>query len=815
MDLWKEIRNPTCTNCKLHEKVKCVCLIGEGPVPCDIMLIGEAPGEREDQIKKPFSGRAWGILREVLDGVNLGRSNVYISNAVKCRPIDNMGKNDKPSMGQIRSCREYLLDEIDFVQPKKIIAMGGTALKSVFDNNQATLKKNRSQILHFEEFPDIPVYASYHPAAEFYDPYVRKLIVEDFNYAFRNKKNKESLGKYRLINDPVEAIEAAERIVLNPRIALDFETTGLDHFAMDFKLLTVAISYAPGKSICIALDHPESWIESKVWKRILQYIISKASTISGHNIKYELKCTASQGLVWKSDIFDTMIAFHLLDENYPGKSIHSLKKRLLGMGEIEDDMLEVKSNLINEPLKKVADYNNEDADATFKLTQKFEKNLKTQELDKLMEFQMEGVKCLSDVEMNGIKIDEDLLEANFEMFEEKMTKIEDEHSYINMRSPDQLSEFLYNKRYLPIIEKTKTGKGSTSADTLKTLLLSRDASKKDKKFLKELLTYKKLAHFHSHFLEGIEKHIKSDGKIHPQYNIAKYEHGGKDVGTVTGRLSCINPNLQQIPRDTDELEKIFKEKAIQIKQMIISSFKGGVITQADYSQIELRLMAEYSKDKNMLEDFEKGVDIHLATTYRLIPIAPKFYSRVKDIKAKRKLSKTVNFGIIYLISKWGLAEKLEVGVESADEVIKAWFKAYSGIDQWIRRMKRKIVRDQQVRSLIGRIRRVPGADFRSRKGRELIRQGINAPIQGLAADLNLMAMIKINKTLKRRKMKSKLVGNIHDASLVDTHPKEKKEVKKIIKFAYLNPGLDKFGVTLTVPLVVDINQSQTWSGKEG
>ena len=813
-----KIRDDECNLCSLHEGVNHVCLIGSGDESADWMMIGEGPGKDEDLLGKPFVGEAGRTLKKLLDGMGgISRDDVYITNVCKCRPPENR----TPTWSEIKICRPYLIEEIENVRPKNILCLGASAVKSVVLDRSASLKRYRQTVFGIPEFPDIRVYASYHPAARSYDRYVDTLLREDFNFAFgKGKKDEERNTNYILINSVREAWKEVNQAIESKTYSLDFETTGLDHFSTSFKLLTVSISYTLGQATCIALDHPESKIPKEEWKKIVSTLISEANEVIGHNIKYDMKCAESQKIPWKADVRDTLIEFHLLDENYPSKSLYALKKKYNFPHQYEDEVErdKIKADLINQPLEKVAMYNCEDADATFRLARKNKRSLRRGNLQTLADFQMEAVKMLVDVEMSGFSIDFDLLDENMDLFLNKMGTLEKRYGGINLKSPDQKARFLYDDLDLPILKMTEKGeRGATDKETLKELLTicKRESQYKDEEILtiKDFMVYGKLSHFYSHFLNGLEEHISSDEKIHVSYNMARHEWDGKDVGTVTGRLSC--SLLHQIPRDTEELVDIFGDDTIQIKEMFISRFKNGVITQADYSQIELRLIAEYSKDKAMIADFVSGLDIHAAVTNRLVPIAPRFYT-MSDFEAKRKATKQVNFGIIYLISEWGLAKNMGISKEIAGGIIRSWFKTYPGVKHWIERTKREAMRTGEVSSLIGRVRRVPGASTRSRTGWEKIRQGVNGPIQGLASDMNVMAMIEINNRLKKYKMKSKLIGNVHDSSLTDTHPKEKAVVYDIVEECYLDPGLERrFGVKLEVPIDVDILQNETWSKEKG
>ena len=1093
VDLWKTLRNPDCQLCDLHKTAKTVCLLGDGPVPCDLMGIGEAPGEREDDVRKPFQGKAG---REQLDPrllrFGVRRSQIYLSNAAKCRPPDN----DTPSIHQIRACREYLLEEIRAVKPKKILAFGAQAIKAVLNDARASVKAFRGLVIHFEEFPDIPVYPCYHPAAGMYDPNNQALFVEDLERALGNKPIESKPQSYHVINDLNEAWEVAKRLTQKANLIIDFETTSLDVLSPDFEILTMGIGTTPGEAYSIACEHPESKLKGQ-WPYLLQYLVEEADvTIGGHNIKYEIKCGRVYRVSFNGPLRDSLLEANSLDENYPSKSLQTFKRRFFPWMKLEEEMVKHKNNMRGQPLDKLGEYNCEDVDATTRLLKMWKPKLREEGLLPLAKFQTLASVMLADVEIAGMKLDVPLLHRNMKIFADKKKEIADRYPNLNLQSSEQVSNYLYNKLGMRVLDLTDSKEqGSTAKDALERLM-GTVKGRNHKGTLEDIITFKKVVHFDSHFITGIFNYMTAQGYIHPSYNMAKFEDPKKrkDVGTVTGRLSA--SIVHQVPRDTAELDKIFGEDTIQVKEMFISRFEDGCITQADYcltgrtkvisvdglkcikdlvpgdlvlsskdgkpkslefkpvlastyvgkarvveitfedgskvkctkdhkwmlkngimqetkylkngdrlahvktsicgpmkyptwylisnrnyqyahqlvaqaslgpkpisfevdhidgdishwtrdnlrylplqenhgqggktywrevdsgtrsdesrltalryalkfnrksyrgsgnpnfgkrkgrylicpvcgsikylhpckikqvtcsnkckaeyqrnnhiiktiklkglrdiyqitvkdnhtyvlenglisgnSQIELRLMAEYSRDANMLKDFESGVDIHTAVTNRLLTVAPTFYSKYADFDAKRKATKMVNFGIIYLISGWALADKLGVSSEDGSQIINSWFKVYPGVKRWLNITQQKIARSKVGISLIGRKRRVPGADFRSSLGREQLRQGVNAPIQGLASDLLVMVMIEVHKQMKERGMQSLLIGNIHDATLVDTHPREREEVKLLLDTVSRKPSLLKelFEVTLQVPIFMDIQQKRTWSKKE-
>lgn len=809
MNPWDDIRDEDCEKCDLYRKAKAVCLMGSGPCPCDTMFIGEAPGKREDDANKVFQNMlgAGGSLNKHLKTLGLDRNSIYITNANKCRPVDKKGKNRTPTIKEMRACRQYLLDEIEAVQPKRIIALGAFALKALMNDARAALKNYRQKRIPSNEFNGIALYCTFHPAAELYDPYVKELVDEDLAFIFGKRKPKKIPRTYMMINGDQKAKEYIQRTDKDLWLSVDFETTGLDHLSPDFELLTVSTCNTPGEAYCYPLQHPGSNI--KYWPLVLDKLVPFKWV--GHNLKYEMKCLISKGFKLPEKIFDTIIAFHLLDENYPGKSLSNLKRRHTDLGEKEDFIKPYISKLKELPVSIVASYNCEDTDATTRLKPKFERDLEEQGLMPLFNMQMRAVKMFSEIEMNGIRIDIDLLDDNISIFKDKLNEIEEHFPGVNLRSDQQLADYLYNKLKLRMLITTEQGQGSVATDTLEYLSKNTTTGIKHANRLKELIIYKKIDHFDSHFLTGVANQLKGE-YIHPNYNMTKHEveGKGKDMGTVTGRLSA--SLIHQIPRDTSELNKIFGEDTVQIKEMFISRFEGGCITQADLSQVELRLMAEYAQDENMIEDFEAGIDIHTAVTNRLIPIAQSFYDRYELFKEKRKATKAVNFGIIYGISAFNLASRLDITKKEAEQLIRSWFVTYRKVKRWILRTEKEVMRNGYVVSLIGRRRRLPGASKHTPNGRRILRQAINSPIQGLASDINVHCMEKVNQAFKQYSMESLIIGTVHDSMLTDTHPNEKEDVHDIIEEIYTDPDLTEYGgLELTVPITIDLVQNDTWS----
>jgi len=819
MDLWKNLRNRYCKNCRLSKTARNPCLIGDGDMNKGVVIIGEAPGEREDDIRKPFAGRAGKMLDKIIAAIGWEREDFYITNACKCRPPDN----ETPSIQEIRACREYLIEEIEELNPRIVICLGAVAAKSVVNSNQMSVKTGRKTEIRFQEFPDLPVFVTYHTSYALRTPAAEQTIREDLERFLGINKPRKRKARYELILDPGLAADIASDFLKHGRGSLDFETSGLDTYDADFFIVSMALSRRPGRAYAF---------DKKLWPAVLEAINRPGFTARIQNAKYELHCMRAYTIRWRGGLEDNLIELHLLNENEPSKDLHTQKRKHTDLGEREEEIAPYKGQMPSLPIEVVASYNCEDVDATERLRKIYRPQIKKQKLEPLLDLELASTRMLVDVEQNGVNLDRELLDQNIELFGAALEAIESMFPGINLNSGDQLADYLYRDLGMRVLERTpKKDIGSVKAEVLDQLKGTVKGYNHRQK-LDWIICYKKIRHFNSHFLSGLERHIKQDGLLHPRYNLIKHEdpEKGKEVGTVTGRLSCTDPNLQQIPRDTTELDDVFRKVAAefpeveallpesgapQIKEMFVSRWKGGCITQVDYSQIELRLMAEYSGDRNMLRDFDSGVDIHDAVTKRMYKVAKNLYVRRfgEDFAAARKFTKSVNFGIIYLISAWALGERLEIGTKAAENVIRAWFSIYPDVRKWIRHKQGMISRTKESKSLIGRIRRLPGAGFGDSTGREQLRQGVNSPIQGLAADLTKMAMIETNSVMEQEGAQSLLIGNVHDASLFDTYPGEEKYLAQSVRRIYVKPALldNLFGVRFRVPIEVDILQNPSWS----
>lgn len=779
--LRNKLRNSKCTKCILHKSAQSVCLIGDGPHPCNIMLIGEAPGFREDDINKPFAGRAGEILEVILGQLGINREEVYLTNVVHCRPPDNR----KPFMEEIRTCREYLKEEIRAVKPKTIVVLGDTALKGLFNSNLLSIGKERGRIL---EYKGIRVVVTYHPAAALRKPYFGNLLAQDLVKGLNGKSSEEEQIdlNYNLV-DSGNRKRVMRYLNKESYLSLDVETTGLDMFDPNKKLVSINTSIEPGVSY--------------VWKTedldYIKEILEEKDLLINHNIKFDLKWLHRYGIRFRGRIFDTMVAKHLLDENYPDKELKHLARVELGMqdlSEAEKVMIKHRKEETIPTWKELVRYGGGDSDAVIRLYLKYSKELISYNLMDLMKQEMRVLKSLTNMEITGVKIDrqahKELCLEYKELISSKERKMKRIVGEINFNSSKQLGELLYKKLKLPIIKYTdnknkernnnKEKNPSCDEDTLNKLAKIKESSSDTKKFLNQLLGYKRAEKLYTTYLEGLD--IKSDGKLHGHFNIC---------GTKTGRLSSSEPNLQNIPRDGD------------IKRMFISQWPKGYIIQLDYSQVELRILAHYANDTKLIQAFKEGRDIHTETTSKCLH---KPYDEVTE-EERKIVGKRVNFGIVYGIGALGLSERIGCSERAARKYIENWFSEFNKVKFWMQQRKQDIIETGESVSFNGRIRRLHGVDPVSAKGREAIRQGINSPIQGGAGDITKYNMSRLDRKLRKLGMKSRVIINVHDSIMVDSPDKEEvSECIKLMKEICIEPQ-----IPLRVPLAFEIKVGKNWN----
>ncbi|MEQ9052739.1 MAG: DNA polymerase I, partial [Marinoscillum sp.] len=514
---------------------------------------------------------------------------------------------------------------------------------------------------------------------------------------------------------------------------------------------------------------------------------NEKTTKIGQNLKYDMQILRNYGVMLKGAIFDTMLAHYLIDpetahnmdvlaENYLNYTPISFSE-LVGKGKKEKNIRDIDLNLVK-------DYACEDADITFQLMEKLEPEIKEFNLGKLLHEVEEPLSyVLADMEYEGVKIDEQALSVMSKELEQESLRAQTEIFEIagqefNIGSPKQLGEILFDK--LKLIEdpkKTKTGQYATGEDILSRLANEHEIASK----ILEFREYQKLK---STYVDALPKMVsKIDGRVHTDY---------RQTIAATGRLSSNNPNLQNIPIRT--------EKGREIRKAFIPRSEEYEILSADYSQIELRIMASFSGDESMTQAFKEGVDIHANTASKVFKVP---LDQVES--AMRRKAKEVNFGIIYGISAFGLSQNLNISRSEAGEIIEAYFTEFPKVKGYMDDVIEKARKQEYVETILGRrryLRNINTKNFTMRGFAE--RNAINAPIQGSAADMIKVAMINVHNWMKQEKLKSKMIMQVHDELVFDAHKSE---------IDLLTTKVDEFmktAIQLEVPMEIGLGRGNNW-----
>ena len=606
---------------------------------------------------------------------------------------------------------------------------------------------------------------------------------EEFKTPSKNISN--TPHNYLIADTAGKRIELVQLLNTQKSFCFDTETTCLD--ANDCELVGLSFAIKAGEAWYVPLSANQA--DCQVCMDEFKALFEDENIAKyGQNLKYDILVLNWYGINVRGELFDTMLAHYLLDpdsrhnmdllaENYLGYTPVTITSLIGAKGKKQGNMRDVDIEIIKE-------YAAEDADITLQLKEVFEPLLKSVNAEKLArEMENPLIYVLSDMEREGVKIDQDALAEFSKLLHTDLKRLEltiYEKSGVkfNIASPKQLGEVLFDKLQLdPKARKTKTGQYQTGEDVLTAL-----ANKSD--IVKDILDFRQLQKLKSTYVDALPLMInKKTSRIHTSYNQAV---------ASTGRLSSNNPNLQNIPIRT--------ERGREVRKAFIPRDENHVILSADYSQIELRLIAEISKDPNMMEAFAQGLDIHTAT-------AAKVYGIELDqvTSTQRRNAKAVNFGIIYGQSAFGLSQSLGIPRKEAAEIIQNYFDQYPGIKDYMTDTMNFARENGYVETLMGRrryLRDINSANATVRGFAE--RNAINAPIQGSAADMIKIAMIHIHQDIKDQKLDSKMTMQVHDELVFDVLRSEIEPMKKIIEHRM------KTAMKTTVPILVEVGQGNNW-----
>ena len=595
---------------------------------------------------------------------------------------------------------------------------------------------------------------------------------------------------YQLVDSMEEMEKLAANILTFGFVSLDTETTSVD--AMSAKLVGLSFAMKEGEAYYVPVPQHEEWTGEDFEKtlkvvNIFKKVYENDKILKiGQNIKYDMMVLANYDIHLEGKMFDTMIAHYILapelrhNMDYLAevylkyKTIHI--DALIGSGKKQRSMSEL------DP-KEVYEYAAEDADVTLKLKNILEKELHEKGLYQLFEeVEMPLVPVLARMEMNGARIDEASLAETSKVFTERMETIEQEirevaGQELNISSPRQIGELLFDQLKIDSKpKKTKTGQYVTDEATLLAL-------KSKHPVVEKILDYRGYKKLLSTYIDALPQLVNPrTGHIHTSYNQAV---------TATGRLSSSNPNLQNIP--------IRDENGKEVRKAFIPD-EGELFFSADYSQIELRLMAHLSQDKNMVEDFNSGHDIHQATAAKIFKVP------IEEVTSTmRRKAKTANFGIIYGISAFGLAERMEVSRGEARQLIDDYFATYPGVKEYMDKSIEKARQLGYTQTLLGRRCQLPDINSRNAVVRGYAeRNAINAPIQGTAADIIKVAMIRIDKRMREEGLRSKMILQVHDELNFSVVPEEKEQLQALVINEMQN------AIQLSVPLYADCGWGENW-----
>ena len=595
---------------------------------------------------------------------------------------------------------------------------------------------------------------------------------------------KEVSHTYKLIEIEEDISNLTIAVKNCKTICFDTETTSTN--ALDAELVGISLSTKEGEAFYVTMPADRESVIRRL--EIMRPIFeNEESEKVGQNMKYDITVLANYGIDVKGRLFDTMIAHYVLQpELYHGMDY--LAEIYLGYDTIKIEELigekgRSQKNMRDVPPAIVCDYACEDADVTLKLKNILQEELKKEGIEELFyNIEMPLVPVLAYMERNGARIDTGSLKETSTLFSERLADIEEEIYSLagepfNIASPKQVGDILFGK--LKIVEKpkkTKTGQFVTSEEVLAQL-------QNRHPIVKNILQYRGLKKLLSTYVDALPALVSPrSGKIHTSYN---------QTVTATGRLSSSNPNLQNIPiRDEDGKE---------VRKAFVPD-EGCLFLSVDYSQIELRIMAHLSGDSNMIEDFRSGHDIHAAT-------AAKIYRKpIGEVtKDERRKAKVANFGIIYGISVFGLAERMNVDRREAKELIENYFATYGGVQQYIEKCKHEAKEKGYVETIFHRKRYLPDINSHNAVVRGYAeRNAVNAPIQGSAADIIKVAMINIYHRMKAANMRSTMILQVHDELNFNIVPEEKDAMLALVLEEMQN------AISMSVPLVADHGWGRNW-----
>lgn len=677
------------------------------------------------------------------------------------------------------SAENYILETPDIEKSEALFTeLEFRRMKEQFDKIFTTSQKDETNNINLAK-------DSQQKAPDLFSTQEQSVGLLDFGTTtFTNLQTKKHL--YQLCNSKMSRKLLIQSLLQHKSVAFDTETTSLD--ALNADLVGIAFSFEATKAfyVPLPLDRAQA---IEILEEFRGFFSSTEIQKIGQNLKYDIKVLMQYGIQVNAPLFDTMIAHYLinpdmrhnldiLSETYLNYTPQPIEELIGKKGKNQKTMQDVDLDMVKE-------YAAEDADVTLQLKQCFEPLLvETKTIDLFNDIEIPLVKVLADMESEGIALDISFLTTLQEQLQQDIDTLQ--HSIFleageefNLASPKQLGEILFEKLLIggPKPKKTKTGQYATGEEILSNL-------SKENLIVQNILQWRSLIKLQNTYVEALPKQVDpKTNRIHTEYMQAV---------ASTGRLSSNNPNLQNIPIRT--------KTGRAIRKAFVPRNQDYLLLAADYSQIELRIIAALSQEDNMIEAFNKGLDIHSATAAKVFNIPLE-----EVTKEQRSHAKTVNFGIIYGVSAFGLSNQTNLTRAQSKELIDAYYNSYPKLKNYIANQVDFARDNGYVQTILGRRRYLKDINSQNAMVRSAAeRNAVNAPIQGSAADIIKIAMINIHQKLATENWKSKMLLQVHDELVFDAHKEELEDLKIMVKDQMQN------AFSLQIPLVVDLGVGQNW-----
>lgn len=631
------------------------------------------------------------------------------------------------------------------------------------------------------------------PVAEKMQPFLQEFEFAALMKKFDLKPKEENYvkGQYETVLTEARLKEVVKELGACPYLALDTETTSLNAHSAD--LVGLSLSGKEGVAYYIPVGHWEpgsqgvlhggQLAQGTVRALVKPLLENPKIGKVGQNLKYDIQVLKRWGVEVQGIFSDTLIASYLIDPSSK-HNLDALALRYLGHQNITYEEVTGKgrsqTSFAEVSFERATEYSGEDVDVTLRIHHKLLPEIEKNKLKPLyQEVELPLLQVLSDMEYEGVTVDVDALDKMSKELEEELVHVQDQifklaGEPVNINSPKQLSALLFEKLKLPVIRKTKTGY-STDESVLEELCGHHE-------ICKWILKHREFMKLKSTYVDGLLVQVHpATGKIHTHFN---------QTVAATGRLSSSDPNLQNIPADTDE--------RFDIRSVFIAE-KGKSLLSADYSQVELRLLADMSEDKALLKAFQGDEDVHEST-------ARAMFGAEKVSPEQRKIAKTINFGVIYGQTPFGLSRQLGITPKEAKQFIETYFEKYTGVKTFLSGLAEDARQRGYAVTRLGRRRFLPDLQSKNRMIREMAeRAAINMPLQGTAADMIKVAMVHLHERLEKEKLSSRMILQVHDELVLEVPDAEKNKAETLVRETM------ESALALKIPLKVDVGWGSNWS----